>query len=335
MSLPVPLPSFPPASGLRARHPVDLRADAEAMAAVANASLAATGEPARESGPELYNELLNQAHGDPLADVALVERESRLVAYARVQWRDHASGALEVETNLVLDPGLKAPGPGPALLRWAMAHGRTYAVGQPAERPRWFAAWCGDEERWTRALLDTAGFRPVRHFQLLVRPTLGDLGPPPPLPAGLEDRPVRPEHWRAVWEADLEAFRDHWGTPDTSEAGFARFQGEASQRPDLWQVAWAGDEVAGFVLVAVQEAENAALGVKRGWLDSVAVRRPWRRRGLATALVARALVALRDAGFEGAILGVDAENPHEATALYVRAGFATSASATVYHLPFA
>ena len=98
-------------------------------------------------------------------------------------------------------------------------------------------------------------------------------------------------------------------------------------------MAWANDEVAGDVLVAVHEDENAALGVHRGWLDSVAVRRPWRRQGLATALVVRALHALRAAGYSGAVLGVDASNPQDALGLYRRVGFEVVSSATAYRRP--
>ena len=46
----------------------------------------------------------------------------------------------------------------------------------------------------------------------------------------------------------------------------------------------------------------------RGWLEHISVRRPWRRRGLASALIARSLRVLRERGFEEAALGVDAEN---------------------------
>jgi mycothiol synthase len=304
------------------------------MAAVANVSLAAAGEPAREDAADVFNSLAHPSHGDPRTDRVLLERDGQLVAHTGAGWRDHASGALEVDIALVLAPDLDPLAVGRPLLEWAFARGRQFGTGQPPERARWFAAWCGDGETWTRAALEAAGFRPQRHFHLLERPTLTDLPPAPPLPPGLEVRAVLPKHWRQVWQADLEAFRDHWGTPDESEAGFARFQGEHAQRPDLWQVAWAGDEVAGHVLVAVHEEENAALGVNRGWLDSVAVRRPWRRQGLASALVGRALHALREAGYEAAVLGVDAENPNQAVELYRRAGFEVTSAATSYRRTF-
>ena len=116
------------------------------------------------------------------------------------------------------------------------------------------------------------------------------------MPDGLELRPVRPEHWRPIWEADIEAFSDDWDPDDASETGFQRFLGEPDQVPALWQVAWDGDQVAGHVLVTINRGGRAASGVGEGVLDSVAVRRAWRRRGLARALIVRALVALRDHG---------------------------------------
>ncbi len=331
---PPPVPRFAEGSGLRARFPTDLAADAAAIVAVVNASLAAGGEQARENVADKLVGLTHRTHGDSLTDLVLVERAGDPVAYIDVEWRDHATGALELQISMACLPGPELGIVASRLLDWAFARGGQLAEGQPAERTRWFASWCSDGETWTREALTTAGFAPERHFTLLVRPRLDDVPPPPPLPPGVEVRTAEPAHRRAVWEADVEAFRDHWGTPDTSEAAYERFVHESAQRLDLWQVAWAGDQVAGHVLVAVDEDENAALGVSRGWLDSVAVRRPWRRRGLATALVVRALHALRDAGYDSAVLGVDVANPQDALDLYRRVGFEIVSSATAYRRAF-
>jgi len=60
------------------------------------------------------------------------------------------------------------------------------------------------------------------------------------------------------------------------------------------------------------------------------VRRPWRRRGLASALIVSALAGLRDAGMTEAMLGVDTENPSGALHLYESLGFGVREHATTY-----
>ena len=98
-------------------------------------------------------------------------------------------------------------------------------------------------------------------------------------------------------------------------------------------VGWDGDEIAGGVISEINEAENAALGRRQGWLASVFVRRPWRRRGLARALVMRSLAVLRDRGLTSAGLGVDADNANEALRLYTECGFEVTMRSTAYRKP--
>jgi mycothiol synthase len=87
------------------------------------------------------------------------------------------------------------------------------------------------------------------------------------------------------------------------------------------------------VLNAIYSEENAALGIRRGWLDSVFTRRAWRRRGLARALIVRSLHLLRARGMEIAALGVDADNPSGALGLYESVGFAVTERLTTWRRP--
>ena len=86
--------------------------------------------------------------------------------------------------------------------------------------------------------------------------------------------------------------------------------------------------------VWVYPDENANLGLSRGWLERVSVRRPWRRRGLARSLIAEAMRALRDKGLEQAALGVDSENPTGALDLYAGLGFAEARRGTALRKAF-
>ena len=102
----------------------------------------------------------------------------------------------------------------------------------------------------------------------------------------------------------------------------------------MWQVAWDGDEVAGSVQNSIYPEENIQLGLEIGWVDHVSVRRRWRNRGLASALIVRSMVILRDRGMDWAALGVDSENPTGALGLYERFGFRVHQTWVKYRKPF-
>ena len=173
----------------------------------------------------------------------------------------------------------------------------------------------------------------MRWFFDMERPIGDDLPPVPPMPAGLEVRPVGADDGWAIWEADHDAFQDHWGGFDASEASFRRWTESPEFDPALFIVAYDGDEIAGAVLNVIYPEENELLGLKRAWLDSVFTRRAWRRRGLARALIVRSLHLLRERGMERGALGVDADNPSGALGLYESAGFAVTERMTAWRRP--
>lgn len=85
-------------------------------------------------------------------------------------------------------------------------------------------------------------------------------------------------------------------------------------QPQLWQVAWhvATGEVAGQVKPWSDAEQNETQHRKRGYTENISVGAPWRRRGLARALVVRALRAQKDAGMLESALGVDGESAFSA-----------------------
>jgi GNAT superfamily N-acetyltransferase len=144
---------------------------------------------------------------------------------------------------------------------------------------------------------------------------------------------VTDEHLRAIWQADIEAFRDHWGGHDESEEAFLRRRDSPDFDPSLWVVAWDGDEVVAGSLNTIYAHENEAIGLRRGWLDSVFTRRAWRRRGIAGGLIVRSLHLLAERGMDTAALGVDADNPSGALRLYESFGFAVSERGSAWRKP--
>jgi mycothiol synthase len=191
---------------------------------------------------------------------------------------------------------------------------------------------CDERNIGSAAFAEALGFRLIRYSFEMQRP-LSEPLPVAPLPPGLELRPVRPEDHRRIWDANIEAFRDHWEPAERTDADFRDWFADPDNDTGLWRVAWDDGEVAGLSMNAIYAEENVRLGIKAGWLDQVSVRKPWRRRGVGAAVIVASLQALRDRGMDQAMLGVDAENPTGALALYERLGFTRHHSFRIYRKP--
>jgi mycothiol synthase len=268
----------------------------------------------------------------PVDDIVLVERGDGLVAFAMVD-RIVRDGVTNYDLWGYVHPELRRRGIGSALfVRNATRISERVPIEDPAGRVL-LRAHAEESEIGHRTLLERRGFDPIRHFFLMRRPDLDDI-PDARIPDGLAFRPVRPEDHRAIWEAEDEAFRDHWGAHAHTDHEFEVTFGQSELDTDLWVVAWDGDQVAGVVQTWVWTEENERLGVKRGWLEKISVRRPWRKRGLGRAMTAAALAKLRDVGMSDAMLGVDSENPTGALGLYEALGFAVYQRSIAYERDF-
>ena len=255
------------------------------------------------------------------------------VAYGFTGWVDTSDGVREYSTRGHVHPEWRRQGVGTAILRHNEAHIRELAAEHEVETPRMYGAYAPERRPGAVALLEGNGYRPVRWFFDMLRPTLDDIDVPP-LPQGLELRPVSGrDQMRQLFDADVEAFRDHWGGFDATDESFEQWLADPDYQGAILVVAWDRDEIAGAVVNVILEQENRELGIRRGLLDSVFVRRPWRGRGLAAALVGRSLQALRDRALDSATLGVDADNPNGALRLYEKAGFVVDVRSTGYRKP--
>jgi ribosomal protein S18 acetylase RimI-like enzyme len=166
----------------------------------------------------------------------------------------------------------------------------------------------------------------------MTRPDLDDIEVAP-MPDGIEVRPVTHADLSGVFDAAAEAFADHFGGHDFSEAARTRWIEDPLMDPSLLVVAFDADEVVAAVQGVIEPEENKANGYRRGWTDPVFTRRAWRRRGLAHALLGRALVRLRERGMTSAQLGVDSQNENQALTLYERHRFVVDRSSGEWHKP--
>lgn len=330
-TLAIALPDAPPIPGLRFRHWAG-EPDLPEMVRVCNLARRADGDPEVATVEETRIDYRHLTNCDPARDILMAEVDGRLVAYGRVLWEDQNDGGRAYESFAFVDPAWQRRGIGRAMLHHFGRRASAIAATHDIDRPRTLQTWGYDRNVGNRELLESEGYTVVRRFVQMVRPTL-DAIEVPPMPAGLELRPGHADQARAVFLADVDAFRDHWGSLDDSDVSFARWSEQPSTDPSLWVVAWDGDEIAGAVLNLISPEENEEHGYLRGWLDSVFVRRPWRKRGLAKALIGRSLVLLRERGMTSAALGVDVDNVNRALDLYTGAGFEVDRSESVWSKP--
>lgn len=328
---PIAVPDAPPIAALTFRG-YRGPADHPEMVRVSNAAREADHDFNSGSVEDMDIAYANMTNSDPGRDVLIAEIGGRLVAYSRVEWMDNNDGGRVYNSFGFVDPAWRRHGLGRAMLHHDERRLVGIAASHQTDRPRWLASWGSDQDAGNTTLLLGEGYVAARHFYEMVRPGL-DAIEDAPLPAGLEVRPAREADLRTIFSADNEAFRDHWGSVDESDEGFRRWSGSPTFDASLLVVAWDGDQVAGAVVNEIDPALNARRGLQRGVLAQVFTRRPWRRRGLARALVARSLVLLRERGMTSAVLGVDTTNPQDAVHLYETAMFSVAESAAAYRKP--
>ncbi len=233
----------------------------------------------------------------------------RLVGYADVQHRQH----VRIYTFVRVLPEFAGHGIEENLLHlaeeWAQ---RQISLAKPGARVTLFS-WDSSLNFNAQQGLLRACFREVRRSW---RMEIGMSQVPaiPEWPDQITVRTFVPE-WdiRTVYATIEEAFQDHWGH---MEGNFDEWKHWTIERenfdPTLWFLAFDGDEIAGASLCTYQ--------MDYGWVDTLAVRRPWRRKGLGMALLLHSFGEFYRRGTYNVGLTVDSQNLTGATRLYERAG---------------
>ncbi|MET8146976.1 GNAT family N-acetyltransferase [Actinoplanes sp. NPDC049668] len=307
--------------GWRTRRPT--LEDVPEILRLAHASdVAAVGEP--DFTTDEVRAALTMANTDPARDcwVAL-DAAGEIVGWA---YPGNATGHDREFIEVYAWPGRGEPA-----LRWLLG----LMLGRVVERGREFghdpytvrAGAIPTEREWIAALTE-AGFGFLKQHARMTM-SLTDAPVTAPEPArGVTVRPLRHDD-----EAELrrfhatieEAFRDSDHREPDYETWWSRCAAESSIAWDEWFVGEADGEWAGVLQSSDSGAEENA-----GWVRSLAVLRPYRRRGVGEALLRRAFAAYAAKGRSSAGLGVDLANPTRAARLYRAVGMRPLYEANIY-----
>ena len=250
-------------------------------------------------------------------DAWLVELDERLAGYVDFEVRE--GGRLMGDGYV--HPAVRNRGVGSELLRLTEERAQEELARIDGPVVLQNATLLGDA--CTPNLYARRGYEPVRTFWRMVVDL--DEAPEPRVPDGIEIRLIRPGEERAVHETIEDSFADHWGHVRRPYDEFAkRTFDRPAHDPTLYWVAHEGDE-----LVAASLCDWKREG-DWGWVNLLGVRPPWRRRGIAEALLRTAFAEFLRRGERRVALGVDAEGTTGAARLYERVGMRVFSRAVVY-----
>jgi mycothiol synthase len=322
------LPDMPDVAGLSFRNPYGEQ-DAEALAAVhAGRAGRDAVDPLStlESIPsveEMRAALAQAAAAQQLDRQLVAVVEGQVLAYSALEsWHEEDGRWVYLTLGWVL-PEWRRRGLGTAMLHWGERRARQLAAAEHPGELFEFAGNASSSEPEGAALLQHEGYT-VGYTDLDM--ALDPFAPLPeyPLPPGIEIRPALPEHIRLIAESIAESYRNEFPgnrfrDMHSEVAGQAEWYSNPVHDRALWQVAWDGDLANGAGAVVGQVLPLIDRG--RAVIDEVSVRPAWRRRGLARALLTRALRDLRSRGMMVIRLNTIAEFPTRARDLYASLGF--------------
>jgi ribosomal protein S18 acetylase RimI-like enzyme len=297
------VPGAPRIAGLHFRR-LEGDADFSAMSLVGRRSFEADKIDFFETAEELASDYRNSTDPDPSSEIVIAEVGKDPVGYSKIWVTSEAKEEVIFWHISHVVPEWRPTGLRLAMFRFSERNILSMASQRGIRKFCLCKVWALEEPNEWRDLAITEGYTPDIHFYEMVRPV------------GLEDYPK-------VWNASKEAFR---GKPWFSEGQYDMkyynsWVSSPEFMPELWKVAWDGDEIAGMARNHVILEENLELGRKRGHTQHLSVMPKWRRKGLGKALLAESLRMMRDMGLEEAALDMESQSTTGELDLYLSMGY--------------
>jgi mycothiol synthase len=287
--------------------------------------------PYRTALDEAYERYTVDWHGEVDNVLGGFDAAGSLVAFGAVSLAHADTGTLRAYLEGGVEPGHRRRGIGSALLDWQTGRAKQLLATSDRDAPARLVVHVEDDMPDSVHMLTGRGFRPTRYYTELRR----DLGAP--LDTVSLARPLDLVPWSSELDEQVRlthniAFAEHWvSEPQTGETWA---QGRTYFVPEWSFIVLDRTtdraQVVGYLLSSRYEQDWPSLGWSEGYIDLLGVRPGWRGRGVATALVTRAMHAYAEAGMEYASLGVDTEAPGAVFGLYSKLRFEPTRSSTMY-----
>jgi GNAT superfamily N-acetyltransferase len=224
-------------------------------------------------------------------------------------------------------------GLGRALLGWSRGRAEEMLAPFPGAT---IQAHCVELDQRVQRLYVAAGMRPIRYYSDMLlrfadRPTSSKLSDAP-IPAGYQSLAIADVDLEALRVLKNRCFADHWGSSAMSPIEWQEYLTAESMRPALGEViADASGELVAYQLTSAFPQDTDTVGHVL-WVNNLGVHREHRNRGLARLLLERHLIRAQADGYEGSMLGVDAESLTGANKLYESVGYRHSSAGVRYIL---
>ena len=314
--------------------------DTDALFALVAAIEAHERPPYRTSLAEV-EEIVVGDWKDLAADTIVgVDASGELRAYATVEVRPGDVSTIRAFVVGGVHPQARGVGIGTALVTWMTARARAKLAARTDRGPGRIAAYLDDSAPDHWRYYERAGYSPQRFYSTLRRDLSVPLHPLD-LDPGLRIQAWSVDVDDATRLAHNDAFRDHWGSEPATVQSWV--QGRSTFAPG-WSFVVLDDEhesadgepyVAGYLLSGRYEQDWPIAGYSSGYIETLGVRRAYRGRKIAVALLAAAMGAYRDDGMEYAELDVDTDNPSGAFGLYSTLGFTKVQGSRMYSIELA
>ncbi len=255
------------------------------------------------------------------SSIAYIDAEGQLAAYAT--FSATAEKPVRPGVNWGVHPAYLERKLEQTLLAWADARASEVILRCPPEARISLQTGARQGYAFAEGALQAAGYCVRRSFydmeiKLTARPL------PPPYPNGIVTRPYRHEiDLPVLVDVVRDAFSDHFGFIEESfERDLEVFRHWLDNDPFfdpelvIFPVDSATGEVVGCLLGLTQDFRDP----EAGYVDTVGVRRAYRRRGLASAMLQHSFAAFWDRGKRLVHLDVDGQSLTNAVALYERVG---------------